>query len=173
MFGNSSGAVIGLDLAARYPGHVRALVAHEPVVFELLDDRDHWRALMEEVHKIFVNDGAGPAMQRLGEALGMGDDGGGQQEPSPEMARMAGNMDTFVGYETRSFGRYTPDLAALRTGSPLIVVGGGVLSAGQPPYRAALELAGRLGVAPVGFPGGHGGFGDHAEEFAARLHTTL
>jgi len=36
VFGNSSGAIIGLELAARHPEQVRVLVAHEPPLFELL-----------------------------------------------------------------------------------------------------------------------------------------
>ena len=39
VFGNSSGASIGLELVARHPELVRVLVAHEPPVFDLLDDR--------------------------------------------------------------------------------------------------------------------------------------
>src|SRR5690349_16890977 len=40
VFGNSSGAMIGLELVARHPEQVRVLVAHEPPIFELLPDRD-------------------------------------------------------------------------------------------------------------------------------------
>ena len=104
VFGNSSGAVIGLDLAARYPGHVHTLVAHEPVVFELLPDREHWRTVLGEVHETYGRYGAGAAMGRLGAALGMGDDGP-QGDPTPETQRIMGNLDAFVGYETsRSAG---------------------------------------------------------------------
>ena len=38
VFGTSGGAQIGLNLAARYPERVRALVAHEPPTIMLLDD---------------------------------------------------------------------------------------------------------------------------------------
>src|SRR5262249_59794224 len=41
VFGNSSGAMIGLELAARHPEQVRTLVAHEPPIFELLPDPAH------------------------------------------------------------------------------------------------------------------------------------
>ncbi len=174
VFGNSSGAVIGLDLAVRHPERVRALVAHEPVVFELLPDRDYWRALVEEVHETFADHGAGAAMQRLSEGLGMSDGGA---EPPPEMltamARIMGNLETFVGYETRSFSRYIPDVDALRTGSPRVVVAAGTDSAGEPAHRAAVALATRLGTVPVAFPGDHGGFNSRAEEFAGTLRATL
>ena len=38
VLGISIGALIGLDLAARYPGLVRTVVAHEPPLSQVLDD---------------------------------------------------------------------------------------------------------------------------------------
>ncbi|MDP9864795.1 MULTISPECIES: alpha/beta fold hydrolase [Streptosporangium] len=72
VFGNSSGAVIGLELAARHPEQVRALVAHEPPVLGLLPDRDHWHAVIQEVEDTFLKEGAGPAMQVFATGMGMG-----------------------------------------------------------------------------------------------------
>jgi len=62
VFGNSSGAMFGLELAARHPAQVRVLVAHEPPIFELLPDRDHWREVIKAAEEAFVKEGAGPAM---------------------------------------------------------------------------------------------------------------
>src|SRR5919205_4506960 len=36
VFGSSGGALVGLELVPRYPGQVRALVAHEPPLARLL-----------------------------------------------------------------------------------------------------------------------------------------
>jgi pimeloyl-ACP methyl ester carboxylesterase len=49
VFGSSSGAVIGLDLAARSPHTVELLVAHEPPVISVLDDADRWFAFFGEL----------------------------------------------------------------------------------------------------------------------------
>jgi pimeloyl-ACP methyl ester carboxylesterase len=57
VFGNSSGAIIGLELAARHPERVHALVAHEPPLFELLPDRDHFRIVVGDVEKAFLERG--------------------------------------------------------------------------------------------------------------------
>ncbi|WP_436764542.1 alpha/beta fold hydrolase, partial [Streptosporangium sp. V21-05] len=54
VFGNSSGAIIGLELAARHPERVRVLVAHEPPLFELLPDRDRWRGVVRDVEEAFA-----------------------------------------------------------------------------------------------------------------------
>lgn len=188
VFGNSSGAMIGLELAARHPEQVRTVVAHEPPIFELLPDRDHWRTVMRDVEDTFGKEGAGPAGQVLSAGLQMSggdqeDDrapGGGPAppgEPDPEtmqmMARMGQNMVFFIGYEVPPFARYTPDMAALQASPARVVMAVGEASQGEPPYRAAFAVAERLGTKAVVFPGDHGGFGSQPEAFAAKLHDVL
>jgi pimeloyl-ACP methyl ester carboxylesterase len=188
VFGNSSGAMIGLELAARHPEQVRTVVAHEPPIFELLPDRDHWRAVMRDVEDTFTAKGAEPAGEILNAALQMS--GGGQEddrapgggpapqgEPDPEtmqmMARMGQNFVFFIGYEVPPFARYTPDIAALRASPVRVTMAVGEASRGEPPYRAAFAVAERLGTEPVVFPGDHGGFGSEALAFAAKLRDVL
>jgi pimeloyl-ACP methyl ester carboxylesterase len=201
VFGNSSGAVIGLELAARHPEQVRALVAHEPPLLAILPDAEHWAAVLTDVERAYREGGVVPAMGTFGAAMGMGggdegqgeagDDGQGEAEaegqgeaeaegqepPSPEMqemfARFERNTDFFVGYEVPTFGRYTPDVEALRASSVRIVPAVGEESAGEPANRAALALAERLGVPAEVYPGDHGGFGPHAAAFAARLEEAF
>jgi pimeloyl-ACP methyl ester carboxylesterase len=192
VFGNSSGAMIGLELAARHPGQVRTLVAHEPPVFEILPDREHWHTVFHGVQATFVREGAGSAMQLFGAALGGGGgeqqdgdaqaDGGAaaqgpQGEPDPEMMAMMGrmekNMEFFIGYEVPPFSGYAPDLAALQASSARVVLAVGEASAGEPPHRAARAVAERLGTSPVVFPGDHGGFGTRHEPFADKLHEVF
>jgi pimeloyl-ACP methyl ester carboxylesterase len=192
VFGNSSGAEIGLELAARHPEQVRALVAHEPPIFEVLPDRDHWRGVIRRVEEAFRTGGAEPAAQVLNEALAMR---GGEQpdageperipggaeapagEPDPEMLEMLGrfqrNMEFFIGYEVPPFAAWAPDVAALRASSVRVVPAAGDRSQGEPPNRAAFALADLLGTRAVVFPGDHGGFGIEAEAFAAKLHEVL
>ncbi|HTF10841.1 MAG TPA: alpha/beta hydrolase [Asanoa sp.] len=184
VFGNSSGAIIGLDLAARYPDRVRRLVAHEPPLFDLLPERDELRAMVDEVEKTFAAEGPAAANAVLG-GLDMGPadaderapGGGPAAEPDPETLAMFGrlehNFTFFIGYEVPPFGRYVPDYAALRDGTVEIVPAAGEASVGQPPYRAALALGERLGTAAASVPGDHGGFGQQAPAFAARLNELL
>ncbi|GAA4587343.1 alpha/beta hydrolase [Planotetraspora phitsanulokensis] len=196
VFGNSSGAMIGLELAARHPEQVRLLVAHEPPLFELLPDRDHWRAVMRDVEDAFLKEGAGAAQQALAAGLRMrggepadessGDGegrripGGGeapQGAPDPEMleimARLEGNVEFFIGYEVPPFSRYAPDLATLEESRVRVVAAMGEASDGEPPNRAAIAVAERMGTRPVAFPGDHGGFGALPEAFAARLDEVI
>ncbi len=187
VFGNSSGAIIALELAARHPELVGTVVAHEPPLFELLPERDYWRTVIKQVADSFQTEGPGPAGEILGAALHMGgaaeEDGrvpGGAdapQEPDPQtlamMARMGRNMEFFIGYEVPGFADYTPDIATLRASSTHIVMAAGVESAGEPPARGASAVAELLGSTPVVFPGDHGGFGNRSAEFAAKLTGVL
>jgi pimeloyl-ACP methyl ester carboxylesterase len=177
VFGNSSGASIGLDLAARHPEQVRVLVAHEPPFFELLPDRDRFRALMHSVEYAFAHEGAGAAMEIFREGIGMRR---GEPETPPSdpeimemLSRFEKNSQFFIGYEVPPFGRYAPDVIALRLSSVRIVPAAGEQSRDEPPHRATLALAEYLGTPPVFFPGGHGGFGTDTDAFAARLAEAL
>jgi pimeloyl-ACP methyl ester carboxylesterase len=195
VFGNSSGAQIGLALAERHPEQVRVLVAHEPPLLSLLPDAAHWESVIADVERAYADGGAGAAMGVFGAAMGMGggedsgnedsegedssdDDSGGVPEaPSPEMqemfARLEKNTDFFIGYEVPPFGRWTPDVDTLRRSSVPIVLVAGEESEGEPPHRSAYVLAERLGTPVETYPGGHGGFGLSADDFATRLDAAF
>lgn len=189
VFGNSSGAIIALDLVARHPDLVRTLVAHEPPLFELLDDRDHWRTLIRSVDETFQAAGPWAALETMnagfaadaaaGEGAAAGADepeADAERPPGPDaeadaetVARMQGNFAFFVGYEVPPFAAYRPDLAALAAAPTRVVPAVGDGSKGEPWVRAANVLAEQLGTEAVAFPGDHGGFGTEHQEFAARL----
>jgi pimeloyl-ACP methyl ester carboxylesterase len=193
VFGNSSGAMFGLELTARHPERVRTVVAHEPPIFELLPERDHWRTVIRDVEDTFARAGAGPAMQVFNAGFGGDQEAGdapaedqasGQEPPveaDPETAAhlaeigqaMEKNLETFIGYEVPPVSRYTPDIAALLASSTRILAAVGDGSKGTPMYDATLSLAERLGTQPVMFPGDHGGFSVRPEAFAAKLHEVL
>ncbi|MGI5325778.1 alpha/beta fold hydrolase [Actinomadura nitritigenes] len=198
VFGNSSGAQIALELAARHPEQVRAVVAHEPPLLGLLPDADHWESVIADVERAYRDGGVGPAMGVFGAAMGMsggdedgsggeaggagdaesvGEAAGASEAPSPEMlemfARFEKNTDFFAGYEVPGFGRDALDVGRLRESPVRITVAVGAESAGEPPHRAGLALAERLGKPAETYPGDHGGFGAEAPAFAARLTETF
>ncbi len=189
VFGNSSGAIFGLELAARYPELVPTVVAHEPPIFELLPEREQWRAVIANVEATFGSDGAGSAMGVFNAGFGGEQEAGeepiGDQAPAEELdpetaahlaeigMAMAKNMETFIGYEVPPVSRYAPDIGALRASGARIVAAVGEASTGTPMYRATVALADCLGTQPVIFPGDHGGFDTESEAFAVRLDGVL
>ena len=179
MLGSSGGATYGLDLVARHPGRVRTLVAHEPPVSELLPDAARYHALNEQVGQTYRSEGAFVALQMFTKGVGFGNGGPpARSEQTPQDvaagARMGANLELFAGRLIPMIGNYQPDLAALQQSPTRIVVGVGDESTPeQMVYQTAHALAGRLGGRPAQFPGGHGGFGSHPDEFAARLREVL
>jgi pimeloyl-ACP methyl ester carboxylesterase len=175
VFGNSSGAEIGLELAARHPEQVRTLVAHEPPVYDLLPDSDHWRSVIRQVEDAYRTGGPGAAMEAFSTALEM--NGGSEPQPEPDqetlamMGRMGENMDFFIAYEVPPFAEFTPDVEALKASR--VVLAAGDASVGEAPHRAAFAVAERLGTQAELFPGDHGGFGTQSQAFAARLRDVL
>jgi pimeloyl-ACP methyl ester carboxylesterase len=177
VLGSSGGAQIGLNLAARYPGRVRTLVAHEPPCVELLPDVEAQRASGKELDAIYKAHGAGAAMQKFMASAGLNAPSEDAPPPPPEaqeaFGRMMGNMDFFFGHGMKAIVDYVPDVAALKKGTTRIVVGVGETTKGQIAHRAAVALAERLGTEPVVFPGDHGGYGRHPEAFARLLDRVL
>ena len=182
VFGTSGGAQIALNLAARYPDRVRAVVAHEPACLLMLDDPSEAMAADQAVYDTYRREGVDAAMQLFMDrtALRTRMDGG---ETPPELApdpeeletfeRVSGNFEYWLAHGLMPLSLYRPDVVALRSGTPAIVVGTGEESAGQTIHAIGVALASKLGTAPVVFPGDHFGFESHTAQFADTLHQAL
>jgi pimeloyl-ACP methyl ester carboxylesterase len=176
VFGTSGGAQIGLNLAARYPDRVRALVAHEPPSMMLLDDPSAALAADRDLHDTYRREGVDAAMAKF---FGMTvlEGGEGEFEMPPKaaetFARVSSNFEYWLAHGMIPLSTYVPDVATLHAGKPRIAVALGEASAGQPIYDMGLALAGKLGTEPVIFPGDHVGFETHADAFAETLQRTL
>ncbi|GAA4535272.1 MULTISPECIES: alpha/beta fold hydrolase [Nonomuraea] len=175
LFGTSYGGMVVMDLLAARPEQVRAAVAHEPLLIELLPDADRWHAAFQEVYETYEREGAPAAVRALSALLGVAappEASAGLPPPVADMlARVQANMSFCVAYELRSFVRYVPDLEALRGGKFTLATGGETGSTVG--HRTALALAEELGLDIAGFPGGHVGFLTHPAEFAKTLYEVL
>ena len=89
------------------------------------------------------------------------------------MRRSQANMEQFFAHQIRQAAGYRPDVEALGRAASRIVIGVGQASAGQAAHQAALEVAGRLGLGVVEFPGDHQGFATKPAEFAAAVEQVL
>ena len=132
-------------------------------------------AAMQAIYDVYLTDGWQRAMQMFMTHIGVVADGDASQwEPTPEqLARMQGPNKVFFGHLLRQTTAFRPDVAALKAAQTRIVVGVGATSTGQLAHRTGLALAETLGVAPVVFPGDHGGFISQPGEFAQTLQEIL
>ncbi|MEV8474217.1 alpha/beta hydrolase [Streptomyces sp. NPDC051173] len=178
VLGNSSGAIVALDLLARHPERLRRVVAHEPPLVEVLEDPAPHRALFAEVRDLFCEEGLGAAMARFSE--GLGDDRSTEEatELPPEiqemLPRMHANFPVFLKHMLCPFSGAAPDIAALHRASDRLVLAAGRDSRAQIPLHGpAARLSDLLGTDLVEFKGGHLGCTEHPKDFAKQLLTVL
>ncbi|ADB53508.1 alpha/beta fold hydrolase [Conexibacter woesei] len=175
VLGSSGGAISALALVQAHPEQVRTVVAHEPPLDELLDDREQVQAQTDEIIATHAaGDHVGAWRKFLAQASielppGVVEQAFGDDRDPQKLA----DERFWFARELRATVRWRPDLAALRAAPTRIVVGIGDESAGQSCDRTSRALAAELGLQPVLFPGDHTGFVDDPERFAVRLRAVL
>lgn len=189
VFASSGGAVNALALVAGHPEQVGTLVAHEPPAAQVLPDRDPALAACRDIRETYARSGMGPAMAKFIAIVGhrgtIPPDFASRPAPDPALFGLpaeddGSRNDPLLGQNIVSCTHYEPDFDALRTAATRIVVAAGAESEGQLAHRAAVGVAERLAMAPVVFPGDHGGFlgGEYGQTgdpdaFAAALREAL
>jgi len=175
VFGSSGGAVTALALAQAHPEQVHTVIAHEPPLTELLDDREQLRAGTDDIIATHL---AGDVQGAWRKFLAQADIFlpepvfeqmfGGEREP-----QAAADERFWFAHEMRPTVSWQPDLDALRAGPTRIVIGIGEESGGQLCDRTSTALGAGLGVEPTVFPGGHTGFVEDPARFVDQLRAVL
>ncbi|MFI2489340.1 alpha/beta fold hydrolase [Promicromonospora kroppenstedtii] len=190
LFASSGGALVALELVARYPEDVRTVVAHEPPLPSVLPDRAAMVAALTDIHDTYQAKGFGAGMAKfIALVMARGEltaDYVAQPDPDPAVFGLPteddGNRDDLLlGVNMRLLAQYEPDWAAVRASAakPLIAVGEDTND--EMTGRSSRAAAALLDAEAVIFPGGHGGFSggeygqpaDKPDEFAARLREVL
>ncbi|MDX3457010.1 alpha/beta hydrolase [Streptomyces sp. ME02-8801-2C] len=166
VFGNSGGAIIGLTLAARHPECLAGLIAHEPPAVNVLPEGDPARGFFADLAARYEAGGAPAAGRRFAETT-RGE--GSYRWPADLWERFLGNADQLFRHEWPGFAAFHPDEAALRAAPFPIVLGAGADDRGTYYARPSIEIARRIGVPWVEFPGIHMEFLRHPSVFAAAL----
>ncbi|MED1738958.1 alpha/beta hydrolase [Bacillus swezeyi] len=169
VFGCSSGAVIGLDLAIHHPEQIRMMVAHEPPIPQLLTGSDHTKGVksLEDLEQQYKRSGLS-ALETFAAAMGI--TSSAQPERPPERTdQLMANIDYFILSEVPGLREYRPDIGRLKASSIAVTPAGGIDSQGFLPYRYAEALADHLGTGVVDFPGNHVGCVLYPREFAEKL----
>ncbi|MGW6199849.1 alpha/beta fold hydrolase [Kribbella sp. NPDC055110] len=189
IFASSGGAVNALALTARRPDLINTLVAHEPPLAGILPDSEAALAAVADMYETYQRDGLGPGMAKF-ITLVMYDgeipaDYTQQPAPNPAMFGLpvdddGSRDDALLGQNLRGCTSYQPDFDALGKAADRIVIGVGEESGNALAGRGGKAVAERLGLTPVVFPSGHGGFlgNEYGQpgkpvEFAATLREVL
>src|SRR6202008_3538618 len=185
-----------LDLAARHPKHLDGLLAHEPPVIGLLPDAATYRALFDEIGEITSREGPWAGYVRFVTTIDRPDSPARvRNRPGRRVTALAARAGVrlaahgpralretarFLGHSPYLMTRgvapllaFEPDLSALATGGVPIVIGTGARSRAYCPGRGGAVVAERLGVPLIGFPGGHIGYVEEPDAFAATLREAL
>ncbi|MGP4003514.1 alpha/beta fold hydrolase [Streptomyces sp. 8N706] len=175
VLGSSGGAVSALALAEAQPEQVHTVIAHEPPLDELLEDRDQLHAETEELIATYL---AGDVMGAWKKFFAQADIAlpepvieqmfGGERDP-----QQVADERRWFAHEMRATTHWQPDITALGSTTGRIVVGIGADSAGQLCDRTSRSLAAALNIEPTIFPGGHTGFVEDPDAFATRLREVL
>ncbi|MFI9504108.1 alpha/beta fold hydrolase [Nocardia sp. NPDC052566] len=175
VFGSSGGAVTALALAQARPDLVTKVIAHEPPLVELLDDRAEMRKQTEDLVAIYQSgDVLGAWRKFFGDA--------GIELPEQALEQMFGgdrdpaqvaDESFWFNHEIRGSTFWQPDLERLRAVSARLVIGIGETSTGQTCDRTSRALADLLGLTPTMFPGDHTGFVGEPDIFDHRLRAVL
>lgn len=175
VLGSSGGAVSALALVQAHPEQVRIVIAHEPPLVELLEDREELRVQTDEMIATYLGGDVTAAWAMFFEQANIA-------MPGPVIEEMFGRERDpqtvaderfWFAHELRPTTRFVPDIGALRDGPTRVVVGIGEDSAGEECDRTSRALTTGLGIEPTMFPGGHIGFADDPDRFATRLRAVL
>ena len=166
VFASSGGAVAALPWLLAHPDEVGTVVAHEPPLSALLEDREMLDRVLADIEATYQELGQGPALAKFIQLVvhvgPLPDDYLDRPAPDPAQFGLSaeddGRRDDALLGRNLTMPAYHPDGAALRASGVRIVPAVGVTSGGTMPHRGGEALAGLLGVEAVEFPGDHGGF---------------
>lgn len=187
-FGSSGGGAFALHWIVKYPDDVHTLVSHEPPLSTILEDREMAIRVNDDIVQTYEREGYGPAMakfiQLVMHAGPLPDDYLDRPAPDPAPFGLPteddGSRDDALLSRNLRIPPFQPDLAALRSSTVRIVPATGTDGEGTLARRGGEALAKELGIEPIVFPGGHGGFSkgpmspdSDPAAFAAKLRAVL
>lgn len=170
VFGNSGGAIVSLDLAARHPELLHGVIAHEPPVVHVLPEDDEWYGFFDTIGRRFQETDAAVAG---GEFIRTIRGEGTYPWPDGLMERFMGNADYMFRWEWGAWGQWVPDFEALKNRSFPLILGAGMEDRGLYYARPSVEIAKRAQTPWVEFPGIHVEFLRNPNGFSAALRALL
>lgn len=175
VFGNSSGALVALEVLIRFPERVQIVMAHEPPIVSLLPDEGEWLSFFDRVYETSRTQGVPAAMHQFASRVLGNVDHQVLERAMREHANeyTLSNAGYWMEHEVRQYPRAEFDLTKLSAHAERIVLAGGRDSREQMTYQPNTILARLFGCDIIDFPGGHLGFLSFPAEFAKALVNVL
>jgi pimeloyl-ACP methyl ester carboxylesterase len=167
VYGNSAGAVIALDLLARYPEQINKIMISEPAKMLSTDPEDHQ---MIELGELLKNGGLEAIQQYIGV-----DFNAKKPVVAGDGITREKNMKFFMEKEPIAVGRYQYKFDALKVAATRtrIFIGGSTTAQEAIGYRGAVLAAKFFNGDMIEFPGDHAGYISYPKEYAEKLHDVL
>jgi len=184
VFGNSSGAVIALDMAKTQPQAVRAVVVHEPPIARVHPNARKWQRFFASVYLTAFRFGSSLAALRfmLGVELPVRqlikatrEVNIHREQSSVRYISSKDAADFLVKQELLPVTNYLPDVERIKQNGVRVFIAIGTWAQERKTWyaQAAHMLAEQLGCELVTFPGHHGSYMDLPDEWAATLRSVL
>lgn len=167
VYGSSAGAIIALDLVARYPEQVRILIAHEPPKAPSLTPQ-----IDKEINLsgFFKCGGIKAVQEHIGVNLNEK-----KLVVERDDIRRKRNMKFFIEKEPKSIVAYKFNLDALKVAAihTQIIIGGSTTAKKFIGYRGAIVASNFFKTNIIEFPGDHLGYLSFPKKYADKLHEVF
>jgi pimeloyl-ACP methyl ester carboxylesterase len=172
--GNSSGAIIALEMAEKYPDTIKAVVAHEPPAVKVLPDREKWLTFLSSVYQTAHRYGAELANIQFLLSFGV-PASTFSNTPEDFQERYSGNGEILLKNEMQPAINYRPNTEKIKANEVKVIMAAGEMSLKKESYYARTSpiLAEQLNAEFVVFPGHHLSYFDMPTEWAETLNKVL
>ncbi len=184
VFGNSSGAVIALDMAKTQPQAVRAAIVHEAPVARMIPSARKWQRFFAGIYLTAYRYGSSmaalqftagvnlPVKKLINASKGINLH---QKESSEKYMSPQEASEVLVKLELLPVTNYLPDIERIKQNGTRVFIAVGEWGLARKAWyvEAAQVMAERLGCELVTFPGHHGSFMDLPVEWAACLRNII
>ena len=182
--GNSSGAVIALDMAKTQPQAIQAVIVHEAPLARLHPQHRKWQRFFAKVYLTAFRLGSYPAALRfmLGVQLPLrklinatSDVNKHRKQSNERYISDKGATEFLVKQELLPVTNYMPHIELIKENGVKVFIAIGTWALEKKTWYAQADqiLAQQLGCEVVTFPGHHGSFMDMPVEWAAALRSVL
>jgi len=170
VIGNSSGAIVALNLLLKHPDRMAKLVCHEPPAFGALPppQQAFGEQVVDHIYDVYRKSGPIAAMEAFTGGLAVGNEGDlmrASMHPGTSHEVRA-NAQFWLEFELRQYPMSKVDIAGLVALKDKFVPAAGVESGNEVGVAPTACIAGALGKEILRLPGGHVGFVTDPESWA-------